>query len=77
MAIFFKEHKKEINPLTAGAVGVVVGAAGAAAAYAMSNPKARKMFMERFNDVKNKTSEGIRYVMGKAHEMREKTKKTR
>lgn len=61
--------KSKLNPVAAGAVGAVVGAAVGAGAVMLSNPKNRKMIKDKFETLKKQGQKVYSDLQGKMGEM--------
>lgn len=66
-------EKKSVNPLEAGVVGAIIGAAATAAAVVLSDEKNRKKAEQILNDLQKKGDKIIKEISKKALEIKDQT----
>lgn len=72
-----KNPSKKINPVVAGAAGVAVGAAVAASAVALSDPKNRKKIEKVVTDIKQQGVKVLETIQKEAQNMKNMISKTK
>ena len=65
------DEKKSVNPLEAGVVGAIIGAAATAAAVVLSDEKNRKKAEKILNDLQKKGDKIIKEISKKALEIKD------
>lgn len=68
-------EKKSVNPLEAGVIGAIIGAAATAAAVVLSDEKNRKKAEKILNDLQNKGDKIIKEISQKALEIKDQVEK--
>lgn len=68
-------EKKSVNPLEAGVVGAIIGAAATAAAVVLSDEKNRKKAEKILNDLQTKGDKIIKEISKKALEIKDQVEK--